>query len=101
MDLRKCTVGISSYPGDLLQVREGDGLTGKRWERWQLLPMGQATAQHSQASAILSCPVRVLMLLHALGVSSRHIDNVAGCFGKDGGEQGLLICASGRQAMVS
>lgn len=62
--------------------------------------MGQAAAQHSQASAVLSCPVHVLMLLHTLGVCSRHIDDVAGCFGKNGGEQGLLICASGRQAVV-
>lgn len=43
----------------LLQIRERDGLTGqhlvglacKRRQRWQLLPMGQAAAQHSQAGA--------------------------------------------------
>lgn len=43
----------------LLQVREGDrlagqhlvGLAGERRQRWQLLPMGQAAAQHSQAGA--------------------------------------------------
>jgi hypothetical protein len=63
--------------------------------------MGQAAAQNSQEGAILPCLVHVLMLLHALGVSSRHINDVAGCFGKDGGEQGLLICVSGRQPMVA
>ena len=59
MDLRKCTIGVSSYPGDLLQVAEGDGLAGQhlmglageRRQRWQLLPMGQAAAQHSQTGA--------------------------------------------------
>lgn len=101
-DLRKCTIGISSYPGDLLQVRERDrlagqhlvGLAGERWQRWQLLPMGQTAAKHSQAGTVLPCPVHVLMLLHALGVCSRHINDVASCLGKDGGKQGLLICAS-------
>lgn len=56
-DLRKCTIGICSYLRDLLQVREGDrlagqhlvGLAGERWQRWQLLPMGQTAAKHSQA----------------------------------------------------
>ena len=59
MDLRKCTIGVSSYPGDLLQVGEGDGLAGQhlmglageRRQRRQLLPMGQAAAQHSQTGA--------------------------------------------------
>lgn len=76
------------------------GLAGERRQRWQLLPVGQAAAQHSQAGAILPCSVHVFMLLHALGVSSRHINDVAGCFGKDGGQQGLLICAGRRQAVV-
>ena len=43
----------------LLQVREGDGLAGQhlvglageRRQRWQLLPMGQVAAQHSQTGA--------------------------------------------------
>lgn len=84
-DLRKCTIGIRSYPGDLLQVREGDrlagqhlvGLAGERWQRWQLLPMGQTAAKHSQAGTVLPCPVHVLMLFHALGVCGRHINDVA------------------------
>ena len=84
-DLRKCTIGVSSYPGDLLQVAEGDGLAGQhlmglageRRQRWQLLPMGQAAAQHSQTGALLPSPVHVLVLLHALGVCSRHINDVA------------------------
>lgn len=62
--------------------------------------MGQAAAQHSQAGTVLPCPVHVLMLLHALGVCSRHVNDVAGCLGKNGGEQGLLVRASGRQAVV-
>lgn len=107
-DLRKCTVGISSYPGDLLQVGEGDGLAGQHLvglagegrQRRQLLPMGQAAAQHGQAGAVLPRPVHVLVLLHALGVGGRHVDDVAGCLGEDGGEQRLLICASRRQAVV-
>lgn len=107
-DLRKCTVGISSYPGDLLQVREGDGLAGQhlmglageRRQRRQLLPMGQAAAQHSQTGAVLPRPVHVLVLLHALGVCSRHVDDVAGCLGEDGGEQRLLISASRGQAVI-
>ena len=108
MDLRKCTIGVSSYPGDLLQVAEGDGLAGQhlmglageRRQRWQLLPMGQAAAQHSQTGALLPSPVHVLVLLHALGVCSRHINDVAGCLGEDGGEQRLLISASRGQAVI-
>ena len=41
VDLRKCTIGIRGYPGDLLQVREEDriagqhlvGLTGERGQQ--------------------------------------------------------------------
>ena len=75
-DLRKCTVGISSYPGDVLPVGEGDRLAGQHSVRLaaegrprrQLLPVGQAAAQHSQAGAALPRPVHALVLLRALGV---------------------------------
>lgn len=51
----------------LLQVGEGNGLagqylvglTGERWQWWQLLPVGQAAAQHSQAGAGQEGGVRV------------------------------------------
>lgn len=73
-----------------------DWLASTWWEWLAASPSGSAQPRR-YCTALLA---HVLVQLHALGVSSRHIVDVAGCLCKDGGQQGLFVHAGRRQAVV-
>lgn len=51
-----------------------------------------------QEHAVLPCQIHVLVLLHAPGIHSRQVSDVAGCLSKDGGRAGpAYLC---KQAVV-